>query len=89
MEDEEEVEEEEEEDDVRTLLEPPANLLTNYIYRMTSILSQKLPKAHQLPNRELAAIALSVLLLIFLAPTRAMQAYDKNHNGRPLQTHQG
>jgi hypothetical protein len=55
---------------------------------MTSILSQKLPKAHQLPNRELAAIALPAFLLIFLALTRAMQAYDKNHNGRLPQTRQ-
>lgn len=53
---------------------------------MISILSQKHPKAHQLPRRELAAITLPALLLIFLALTRAMQAYDKNHNGRPPLT---
>jgi hypothetical protein len=29
-----------------------------------------------------------ILLLIFLALTRAMQAYDKNHNGRLPQTRQ-
>lgn len=56
---------------------------------MISILSQKLPKAHQLPNRELAVIALPALLLIFLALTRAMQAYDKNYNGHPPQTPRG
>lgn len=53
---------------------------------MTSILSQKHPKAHQLPKRELATITLPALLLIFLALTRAMQAYDKNHNDRPPPT---
>jgi hypothetical protein len=89
MEDEEEVEEEEE-DDVRTALAPPSDsFFADYICRMTSILSQKHPKAHQLPKCELAAIALPVLLLIFLALTHAMQAYDKNHNGRPLQTRPG
>lgn len=56
--------------------------LANFTCRMTSILSQKHPKVHQLPKRELATITLPALLLISLAPTRAMQAYDKNHNGR-------
>jgi hypothetical protein len=77
---------EEEEDDVRAYFLHDWHIISNIVFRTTSTLLQKPPKAHQHPNREFPHCARSPPILIFLAPTLAIRAYDKNPQGQRPRT---